>query len=70
MPLRGAAARIAEISMGQRGTRYEPGQEIDVQVRMAKELDLLPAKAPADRPYQALILPPCCRTARKKRWAR
>ncbi len=36
-------------------TTYEPGQEIDVRVRMAKELEPLPAHPPADRPYQALV---------------
>jgi hypothetical protein len=43
------------IRFGTPRTLYEPGQEIEVRVRMAKELDLLP-KPPPDRPYQARIL--------------
>jgi hypothetical protein len=43
------------IRFGTPRTIYEPGQEIEVRVRMAKELDLLP-KPPPDKPYQARIL--------------
>lgn len=50
------AGRAGQVRYGVSKTTYEPGQEIDVRVRLAKELDLLPAKAPADKPYQARIL--------------
>ncbi len=46
----------AQVRYGTTRTNFQPGQEIDVRVRMAKELELLPEKAPLDRPYQAVIV--------------
>jgi len=46
----------SSVRFGTPRTTYEPGQEIDVRVRLAKELEALPDKPPADRPYQALVL--------------
>ncbi len=44
------------VRFGTPRTTYEPGQDIDVRVRLAKELEALPARPPGDRPYQALVL--------------
>lgn len=46
---------VAGVRFGTPRTTYEPGQEIDVRVRLAKELEALPAHPPADRPYQAVV---------------
>lgn len=44
------------VRFGTPRTTYEPGQDIDVRVRLAKELEALPVIPAAGKPYQAKVL--------------